>query len=204
MGMGRDSWHKRRATGGHRAPIRKKRKFELARPAAMTKLGAKRIHEVRTMGGNKKFRALRLDHGNFSWGSEAVTRKVRILGVVYNASNNELVRTNTLVKSAIVQIDASPFRQWFEAHYGIALGRKKGAAVAEDDVLTSKKSSSVQKKIAARKGTKTESGLEQQFTAGRLYACISSRPGQSGRCDGYILEGKELDFYTRKLKSHKH
>lgn len=35
------------------------------------KLGQKRIHEVRTRGGNKKFRALRLDHGNFSWGSES-------------------------------------------------------------------------------------------------------------------------------------
>ena len=35
---------------------------------------------------------------------------------VYNASNNELVRTNTLVKSAIIQIDATPFRQWYESH----------------------------------------------------------------------------------------
>jgi len=32
--------------------------------------------------------------------------------VVYNASNNELVRTQTLVKSAIVQVDAAPFKQW--------------------------------------------------------------------------------------------
>ena len=35
--------------------------------------------------------------------------------------------------------------------------------------------------------------LESQFAAGRLYAAISSRPGQSGRADGYILEGKELE-----------
>jgi len=35
--------------------------------------------------------------------------------------------------------------------------------------------------------------LEQQFAAGRLYAAISSRPGQSGRADGYVLEGKELE-----------
>lgn len=83
--------------------------------------------EVRCRGGNYKFRALRLDTGNFSWGSEvrgqlrlctprvllgvesrqslvsfwlsvgvsclqAVTRKTRVLDVVYNASNNELVR----------------------------------------------------------------------------------------------------------------
>lgn len=30
-------------------------------------------------------------------------------------------------------------------------------------------------------------------------ARISSRPGQSGRCDGYILEGKELEFYLKKV-----
>ena len=36
-----------------------------------------------------------------------------------------------------------------------------------------------------------------------ILACISSRPGQSGRCDGYILEGKELDFYLKKLKTKK-
>lgn len=35
--------------------------------------------------------------------------------------------------------------------------------------------------------------LEQQFVAGRLYAAVASRPGQSGRADGYILEGKELE-----------
>jgi len=40
---------------------------------------------------------------------------------------------------------------------------------------------------------KIDSLLETQFAAGRLYAAISSRPGQSGRADGYILEGKELE-----------
>ena len=36
----------------------------------MTKLGATRIHDVRVRGGNTKHRALRLDTGNYSWGSE--------------------------------------------------------------------------------------------------------------------------------------
>lgn len=34
-------------------------------------------------------------------------------------------------------------------------------------------------------------------------ACIASRPGQCGRADGYILEGKELEFYSRKIKAKK-
>lgn len=71
MGITRDPSTKRRATGGKRAAWRKKRKFSLGRPSAMTKLGPKRIHTVRVRGGNLKFRALRLDSGNFSWGSES-------------------------------------------------------------------------------------------------------------------------------------
>ena len=30
-----------------------------------------------------------------------------------------------------------------------------------------------------------------------------SRPGQCGRADGYILEGKELEFYQRRLLKRK-
>ncbi len=45
--------------------------------------------------------------------------------------------------------------------------------------------------------------MKDQFSSGRLYAKIASRPGQSGRCDGYILEGKELEFYMKKLAKKK-
>ena len=45
--------------------------------------------------------------------------------------------------------------------------------------------------------------VADQFAQQRLLACISSRPGQSGRADGYILEGKELEFYAKKIDSRK-
>jgi small subunit ribosomal protein S8e len=41
--------------------------------------------------------------------------------------------------------------------------------------------------------------VAEQFNQQRLFACIGSRPGQSGRADGYILEGKELEFYAKKI-----
>lgn len=206
MGISRDHWHKRRSTGGKRNPIRKKRKFELARPAAMTKLGPQRIHTVRVRGGNKKYRALRLDTGNFSWGSEAIARKTRIIDIVYNAANNELVRTKTLVKNAIVVIDATPFRQWYEAHYAMPLGHKKGSKLTEaDEALLNKKRSrkTAKKYVERQKEAKVELALEEQFVTGRVLASISSRPGQCGRSDGYILEGKELEFYMKKIKAKK-
>jgi len=197
-----DSRHKRRATGGRRNIHQKKRKYEMGRPAAQTKMGAKSVHVVRARGGNLKFRAMRLDTGNFAWGSETCTRKTRILDVVYNASNNELVRTKTLVKGAIVQIDATPYRQWFEQKYNTQLGKKKkGDAEAAAEV---KKSGHVKATLAGRaKEHVLDQHLKEQFAQGRLYAALASRPGQSGRADGYILEGKELDFYLRKLTKRK-
>ncbi|KAF5370806.1 hypothetical protein D9758_001961 [Tetrapyrgos nigripes] len=203
MGISRSSRHKRSASGAQRAHYRKKRKFELGRQPANTKLGAKRIHTVRVRGGSLKYRALRLDGGNFAWGSEHVTKKTRILGVVYNASNNELVRTNTLVKNAIIQIDATPFRQWYEAHYAQPV-TKKGKTTTDASAEPKKLSNHAQRNLdEKKKDAKIDPLLESQFAAGRLYASISSRPGQSGRADGYVLEGKELEFYVRKIRTGK-
>ncbi|XP_039133924.1 40S ribosomal protein S8 [Dioscorea cayenensis subsp. rotundata] len=217
MGISRDSMHKRRATGGKKKAWRKKRKYELGRQPANTKLSSnKTVRRIRVRGGNVKWRALRLDTGNYSWGSEAVTRKTRVLDVVYNASNNELVRTQTLVKSAIVQVDAAPFKQWYIQHYGVEVGRKKKApatsakkettedgeaAAAEEET---KKSNHVLRKLEKRQEGRTlDPHIEEQFGGGRLLACISSRPGQCGRADGYILEGKELEFYMKKIQRKK-
>ena len=68
-----------------------------------------------------------------------------------------------------------------------------------------KKSKRVQKKRASRiKGaTPVEKAIDEQFSTNHLLARISSRPGQTGRADGYILEGKELEFYQRMMHQKK-
>jgi len=193
MGISRDSRHKRRHTGGRRKIHQKKRKYELGRQPANTRIGHKRIHLVRCRGGAIKKRALRLDSGNFAWTSENRSFKTRVMNVVYNASNNELVRTQTLVKNCIIQIDATPFKQYYMQQYGIVLGK----ALAED-VTVSKAVQTKREKRAKNAGM--DERLKEQFKSGKLYACVSSRPGQCGRADGYILEGVELDFYSNKMK----
>jgi len=156
------------------------------------------------------------------------------MNVVYNASNNELVRTNTLVRNAIVMVDATPFRQWYLKHYGIELGKKvekddaaPKAEEPEKKVEEPKKEEAEKKaeegekkeKVPRKKGEPSraqlraferrqklytiEKALADQFLSGKLLACITSRPGQVGRADGYILEGKELEFYLRKLEKKK-
>ena len=206
MGISRDSRHKRRHTGGRRHVHIKKRKFESARPSAMTKLTVdeKRVRVVRTRGGNKKFRALRLSTGNFSWGTEAVSRKARILNVMYNASNNELVRTNTLVKGCVVSIDAHPFQTWYEARYGVRVGVKKTGKKPEP-IDQGKKSRHAARKMSTRKrdARPLSKAIDEQFSSNRLLARLTSRPGQCGRADGYILEGEEYQFYYRQINAKK-
>ena len=100
-----------------------------------------------------------------------------------------------------------PFRQWYEAHYGVTVGRKqkkKAEGEADAPAEPAKQSKSVKSKIAKRQEGRTlDSNLNSQFDTGRLLAAISSRPGQCGRCDGFILEGKELEFYVKRMARKK-
>merc|ERR1712072_616945 len=150
MGISRDSFHKRRKSGGKLTKWRMNRKFELGRQSANSRIGPKRIRTVRTRGGNTKYRALRVDTGNYSWATESVTRKTRLLNVSYNSTNNELVRTNTLVKSGMVQIDAAPFKQWYEQFYGVKIGKRTAKDTTEERVT----SNHVDRKLKKRQATR--------------------------------------------------
>ena len=207
-------------------------------------------------------RALRLDTGNFFWPSEKCARKAKILDVVYNSTNNELVRTKTIVRSCIVKIDASAFKSWYQERYAVGLAtgkdfleladicenvyvkkvrpRKEKPVEEKKDTKQGKKGAGkkvADKKAAAKKGgdskkvenvekkkvrkkklfcgklaawthrnvriPKIDPVLKEVMKQGVAYARISSRPGQVGRADGYILEGKELDFYRKKMDKKK-
>jgi len=221
MGIVRSRLHKRKVTGGKRAIARKRRQHELGRLPANTKLGARRVSTVRARGGNFKLRALRLDSGNFAWGSESTSRPSRILNVVYNATSNELVRTNALVKNAIVAVDAAPFKLWYARQYGVDIdashkgskakkattskakkAKKASGIAAKFDI--NKASAELKRKWSYRTRThKIEKPLEDQLKLGRILAKITTRPGQHGRADGVLLEGAELSFYQKKLESKK-
>lgn len=70
--------------------------------------------------------------------------------------------------------------------------------------MNKKRSKRSEKKYKLRQRVaKIETAVDEQFMTGRLLAAIASRPGQCGRADGYILEGRELEFYLRKMKTKK-
>ena len=122
---------------------------------------------------------------------------------MYNASNNELVRTNTFVKGCIVSIDAAPFKAWFEKHYACKIDAK--GAVVKDDLtkLEGKSKYTIAKLQKRQESIVDQKEVIEQLAAGKILACISSRPGQSGRADGYILEDEELAFYHKKINQKK-
>jgi len=61
------------------------------------------------------------------------------------------------------------------------------------------------KEIEERRKTMIEipANVLEQFKSGKILASISSKPGQVGRADGYILEGEELDFYIKQIAQRK-
>ena len=195
MGICRDSIHKKRLTGGKKKKWRKKRKYELGRQSSNTKIGSKKISMVRVRGGTYKKRALSLDIGNFSYLSLNVTRKTKIISVVYNSTNNELVRTNTLVKGSIIQIESVPFREILQRTIKKVEIDQKSPGINRDNEVSKKPNL-----IDSNSKKDEEKVIKNQLATGKLLARICSRPGQNGRVDGYVLEGIELDFYLKKIQ----
>ena len=97
---------------------------------------------------------------------------------------------------------AVPVCRWFETHYHVKVG-EKGADKAITNVAAPadvKQSHSLKNKVAGlQRSVVVDPKVVEQFQTGKVLAAVSSRPGQSGRVDGYILEGAELEFYQRKL-----
>lgn len=61
---------------------------------------------------------------------------------------------------------------------------KEGEGATEE----AKKSNHVTRKLEKRQQGRTlDPHIEEQFGGGRLLAAISSRPGQCGRADGYVI-----------------
>jgi small subunit ribosomal protein S8e len=82
---------------------RKKRKKELSKPPALTKIGEKKSKKVRTLGGNMKNRAMQVPEVVIIEGKKKITGK--IIRVVQNPANRHFVRMNVMTKGAIIETD---------------------------------------------------------------------------------------------------
>lgn len=95
----------RSPSGARRVANRGKRKAELGRESAETKLGDKNLRKIRTRGGNEKLR-LAQDNKINVIDAAGKAQTVEIYGVVENAANPNYVRRNIITKGAIVDTAA--------------------------------------------------------------------------------------------------
>ncbi|OBS63424.1 hypothetical protein A6R68_07978, partial [Neotoma lepida] len=96
--------------------------------------------------------------------------------------------TRTLVENCLVHTARS------------APGLQEGAP-EEEEILSKNRSKKIPKKYSERK---KNAFCRESFPLppqGTLLAFMASRLGQCGRAEGYVLEGKELEFYVSKIES---
>ncbi|AHF80175.1 30S ribosomal protein S8e [Thermococcus paralvinellae] len=95
----------KKPSGGRIVLARKKRKRELGREPAFTRVAEYKEERkiIRTFGGNRKVRLVQALYANVFDGGKG--KKVKILGVVENPANRQYVRRNIITKGAIIQTE---------------------------------------------------------------------------------------------------
>lgn len=91
-------------------PRRKKRKYEMGRESAETKLGPPRRVKVAVRGGNHKLKLLAADIANITDPKSGETRKSKILSVLENPANPHFVRRNIITKGAVIETELGKVR----------------------------------------------------------------------------------------------
>jgi len=97
-------------TGGRAKMSRGKRKSELGRAAAETKIGAKKNRKIRTQGGNIKIRLATEDKINVVNPETNKVELVEIISVLENQANPNFVRRNIITKGALVETSTGKVR----------------------------------------------------------------------------------------------
>jgi len=151
----------------------------LERPPANTKLSTEDVFERRkAVGGLEKWKAISTSKAKYILQSKDIENEYKILDIAYNGGLGHgkvtvLKDLKILTKAAIVVIDAKSL-----------LDQVHVEEFLTDDSLPDEASTH----------------FRDMFNSGKLYARVTSRPGQVGDCNGVILEGKFLSYMlTRKL-----
>ena len=93
----------RSPSGARNVANRGKRKSELGRDPAETRIDEKRLRKIRTRGGNEKLRLAASNKINLTDVKSGKTQVTDILGVIENDANPNYVRRNIITKGAVVE-----------------------------------------------------------------------------------------------------
>ena len=90
-------------TGGKYISARKKRKYEIGRESAETRLGPTKSKNVATRGGNRKVRLLSEIHVNVTNQKTGKTERATAENVIDNTANKHFIRRNIMTKGSVVK-----------------------------------------------------------------------------------------------------
>ena len=93
----------RSPSGARNVANRGKRKSELGRDPAETRVDEKRLRKIRTRGGNEKLRLAAANKINLTDVKSGKSQITDILGVIENDANPNYVRRNIVTKGAVVE-----------------------------------------------------------------------------------------------------
>jgi len=93
----------RKPSGGRAKLSKNKRKSELGKEAAETKIGERKVKKIRTKGGNDKIRLSNENKINVVNPKTGKVEVAEILSVVENSANTHFVRRNIITKGAVLE-----------------------------------------------------------------------------------------------------
>ena len=94
---------KRTYTGGKKIASRRKRKFEIGREFAETRIGPTKNKNISTRGGNRKVRLLSDSFINVTNPATGKTERATAETVTGNTANKHYIRRNIMTKGTIVR-----------------------------------------------------------------------------------------------------
>ncbi len=96
---------RRKRTGGRLRPIRKKRRFEIARELQHATLGGGTVKKYRVRGANLKLRILTAQTINVYDPATKSTKSAKIVTVRENPANPNYVQRNIITRGALLETD---------------------------------------------------------------------------------------------------
>jgi small subunit ribosomal protein S8e len=94
---------RRKVTGGKIIAARGKRKFEMGRESAETRISEIKRKNVQTMGGNRKVKLLQCNIANVTNPKDGKTVSTTIETVIGNDANKHYIRRNILTKGSVIR-----------------------------------------------------------------------------------------------------
>ncbi len=101
---------RKKLSGGRIWPKRKKRKYELGRESAETRIGEPKRIRIAVRGGAEKLRLLVANEANITLPGDKGTKKAKIISVLENAANPHFVRRNIVTCGAVIETDIGSAR----------------------------------------------------------------------------------------------